>query len=135
MAVWLLTALLLILPMQHQVNSSALPWFVPLTNTSQVTVADAVFQVINQISQCKHLRQFEGSQSFVGYFLMENVFDNPTFRKRALDFDILPTSVTSPRLISLKVMVWQNALSKMLVKRHGVNQCQRNRTYSKQPSD
>eukprot|EP00971_Amphidinium_carterae_P108356 2145458-Amphidinium_carterae.2 len=32
-----------------------------LVNGGQVTVADAVFQVVNQVSQCKHLRQFEGT--------------------------------------------------------------------------
>eukprot|EP00971_Amphidinium_carterae_P211617 4198953-Amphidinium_carterae.1 len=43
-------------------NSGALlPWFVPIESTAQAPVADAVFQVVNQISQCNQLRQFEGS--------------------------------------------------------------------------
>eukprot|EP00971_Amphidinium_carterae_P046481 915510-Amphidinium_carterae.1 len=43
-------------------NSGALiPWFVPVESTAQQPVADAVFQVVNQISQCKQLRQYEGS--------------------------------------------------------------------------
>eukprot|EP00971_Amphidinium_carterae_P286454 5687243-Amphidinium_carterae.1 len=41
-------------------NSGALlPWFVPIESTAQQPVADAVFQVVNQISQCKQLRQYE----------------------------------------------------------------------------
>eukprot|EP00971_Amphidinium_carterae_P073782 1458887-Amphidinium_carterae.2 len=32
-------------------SSALLPWFSPLSNTMQVTVADAVFHVVNQISQ------------------------------------------------------------------------------------
>eukprot|EP00971_Amphidinium_carterae_P225498 4472578-Amphidinium_carterae.1 len=65
-----------------------LPWFVPIESTGQAPVADAVFQVVNQISQSKQLRQFEGSIVRRISSDGEHVFDNPTFCKRALDLGI-----------------------------------------------
>eukprot|EP00971_Amphidinium_carterae_P050700 998280-Amphidinium_carterae.1 len=70
-------------------NSGALlPWFVPIESTAQQPVADAVFQVVNQISQCKQLCQYEGSIVRRIFSDGEHVFDNPIFRKRALDLGI-----------------------------------------------
>eukprot|EP00971_Amphidinium_carterae_P220697 4381551-Amphidinium_carterae.1 len=65
-----------------------LPGFVPIESTAQVPVADAVFQVVNQIFQCKQLCQYEGSIVRRIFSDGKHVFDNPIFRKRALDLEI-----------------------------------------------
>eukprot|EP00971_Amphidinium_carterae_P154638 3066317-Amphidinium_carterae.3 len=34
-------------------TSALLPWYVPLEDKAHQTVADAVFKVVNQVSQCQ----------------------------------------------------------------------------------
>eukprot|EP00971_Amphidinium_carterae_P292157 5799707-Amphidinium_carterae.1 len=94
-----------------------LPWFVPIKSTAQAPVADAVLQVVNQISQCKQLCQYEGSIVRKSFSDGEHVFDNPVFRKRALDLGIGVYKSPPYQFQSNGIAERLAGMSKMLVKR------------------
>eukprot|EP00971_Amphidinium_carterae_P290318 5764235-Amphidinium_carterae.3 len=98
-------------------SSALLPWYVPLEDESQPVVADAVFKVVNQISQCKHLRQFEGCIVRRIFSDGEHVFDNPIFKKRALDLGIGVYKSPPYQPQSSGIAERLVGMSKMLVKR------------------